>query len=170
MGGETAVRQSGHLRASGPSGGETLRRLAISLIETGPSPRGRGNLLQKTTPSLLLGTIPAWAETQMTAAQFMGSAGPSPRGRGNRASIGPSEDIEGTIPAWAGKPSPVRSFQSPYQDHPRVGGETARPRNRANKIKGPSPRGRGNHHRGGCRRSCGRTIPAWAGKPRTGTR
>ena len=73
-----------------------------------------------------------------------------------------------SIPAWAGKPSCVRPRVREGEVHPRVGGETTtRPAAPADPL-GPSPRGRGNRVRAAHGDSPRGSIPAWAGKPRSG--
>ena len=98
----------------------------------------------------------------------MGHTGLSPRGRGNLQSLPSLPEVRRSIPAWAGKP-PIndRQIESTWV-YPRVGGETASPALRASGVCGLSPRGRGNHP--GDRAAAGRggSIPAWAGKPRSG--
>ncbi len=54
-----------------------------------------------------------------------------------------------------------------WQDHPRVGGETAHWDEMKTKITGPSPRGRGNPSMVFAGTANHGTIPAWAGKPDT---
>ncbi len=87
-------------------GGGTARISAGRRANTGPSPRGRGNLKPLPEQRVGLGTIPAWAGepirtrcsrhvlmdhprvgggTMTTLALWVLLAGPSPRGRGNRS-------------------------------------------------------------------------------------
>ena len=127
-------------------GGETFTPEAIKNAESGPSPRGRGNLDRRQGPSLVRGSIPAWAgkpifarclgartavhprvggETILGVRQNRLAAGPSPRGRGNRVGIMCALPRLGSIPAWAGKPTTGPKTPRSGRVHPRVGGETA---------------------------------------------
>ncbi len=95
--------------------------------------------------------------------------GPSPRGRGNRlADIGHFGDA-GTIHAWAGEPSCQQNQCREPGDHPRVGGGTTFEPVLADKVSGPSPRGRGNPMQVVLPSGLIGTIPAWAGEPNAGT-
>ena len=92
--------------------------------------------------------------------------GLSPRGRGNLYRIDVARYEGGSIPAWAGKPrSGRRICQSPAV-YPRVGGETERDSGLPAYLGGLSPRGRGNLPELLGTADPGRSIPAWAGKPR----
>ena len=73
-----------------------------------------------------------------------------------------------SIPAWAGKPPRDRRRLLIRWVHPRVGGETAFGLRTATPHGGPSPRGRGNRVRAAHGDSPRGSIPAWAGKPRSG--
>ena len=153
---------------------------------SGPSPRGRGNLVHGLERRVGLRTIPAWAGEPRCAEPRRGSrwdhprvgggtgiattlavfgGGPSPRGRGNRDALSLAGVHGGTIPAWAGEPvSPPRS-RSLAGDHPRVGGGTNALTSLLALVNGPSPRGRGNPlELRDALQDLG-TIPAWAGEP-----
>ncbi len=111
----------------------------------GPSPRGRGNLLEPPPKG--------------------GGPGPSPRGRGNPSSHAGAVVFHGAIPAWAGKPTQHLKRRAWAEGHPRVGGETGPDKRPVTQHGGPSPRGRGNRKPPAYRRAWEGAIPAWAGKP-----
>ena len=73
-----------------------------------------------------------------------------------------------SIPAWAGKPWVCSGKAQERRVYPRVGGETRRVDWQVVLQRGLSPRGRGNHGGSGSGSASGRSIPAWAGKPRQG--
>ena len=106
-------------------GGETAARPRMANSTTGPSPRGRGNLLWRSSFAPWVRSIPAWAgkpgcrlrsthrirvhprvggETVLCSAEVLSSRGPSPRGRGNRPRSDLTDAAQRSIPAWAGKP------------------------------------------------------------------
>ena len=166
-------------------GGETLKQAVILACRQGPSPRGRGNLPARHPRTAASRSIPAWAgkpagcgwprpmprvhprvggETLHQLPIRGLSTGPSPRGRGNLAAPGARGAGRGSIPAWAGKPVGAAPCERPSGVHPRVGGETHMLVTYTMCLRGPSPRGRGNHRLQRLRRR-GRSIPAWAGKP-----
>ena len=93
------------------------------------------------------------------------NSGLSPRGRGNPVDADGRLVLLGSIPAWAGKPSAKLSRMVSIEVYPRVGGETAGKPNAGIKIKGLSPRGRGNRNIVQFGPYNRRSIPAWAGKP-----
>src|SRR5208283_3222240 len=105
-------------------GGGTLRRWRGTPTAVGPSPRGRGNRLERLDRPIPLGAIPAWAgepwSGQACPADRRGhprvgggtlrrwrgtptAVGPSPRGRGNRYSEQWAAPRIRAIPAWAGE-------------------------------------------------------------------
>ena len=106
VGGETFTihrLQRGTRRVHPRVGGETIVMLGgiLGPLTSGPSPRGRGNLQQRSAPS---------AHRQIAGPSPRGRGnlpvvppGPSPRGRGNRNVA--RNKIERSIPAWAGKPA-----------------------------------------------------------------
>ena len=172
-------------------GGETDRsRLRVDR-EEGLSPRGRGN--RKFHFQICRGrrSIPAWAgkpaatcsggrtmrvyprvggETAMNQRVFEYDQGLSPRGRGNPCVLMTAPRSQWSIPAWAGKPPAADAPEPRIAVYPRVGGETACSARRIGVLAGLSPRGRGNLD---CLRVLWvgrRSIPAWAGKPRPGSR
>ena len=157
-------------------------------VSGGPSPRGRGNRDRRCHRLDLGRSIPAWAgkpppavglpriprvhprvggETQAGEQWSSSQTGPSPRGRGNREHRAKLRLADGSIPAWAGKPPAAQVASTRREVHPRVGGETSAGSGMPSCIKGPSPRGRGNHECTGGRSGAQRSIPAWAGKPRS---
>ena len=167
-------------------GGEARSHSADRHAGHGPSPRGRGSLVDELDRVLGSGSIPAWAgkpppvrrcprrrwvhprvggEADVLLRHPMALWGPSPRGRGspNRTE---ADDLRlRSIPAWAGKPSPGSSRRSGRRVHPRVGGEASvRVRLQAHGL-GPSPRGRGSHRRRLGILAGDGSIPAWAGSP-----
>ena len=167
-------------------GGETDLPGLIASVQSGPSPRGRGNRRAARSGALVSRAIPAWAgkpwpglawhgwrsghprvggETYILRHCWHLCWGPSPRGRGNPVQGRWQPVQHGAIPAWAGKPKRPSRFRSPAQGHPRVGGETTPSPCASAKITGPSPRGRGNQAARRIAEPYERAIPAWAGKP-----
>ena len=167
-------------------GGETLPTPEGANVESGLSPRGRGNPPRVRGRDVPRGSIPAWAgkprrraclsrglsvyprvggETMSRRSWSGRTWGLSPRGRGNRGRVYLALQQHRSIPAWAGKPSWSGYSASPLWVYPRVGGETAGSAGSVTVEPGLSPRGRGNH----CTRFVDVTldgsIPAWAGKP-----
>ena len=172
-------------------GGETLSRSAMPAIFSGLSPRGRGNLHRRQPAAPRLGSIPAWAgkpgtsrpppapawvyprvggETAGARGGRAAEEGLSPRGRGNRAAAHRGAMAQWSIPAWAGKPLSRRRRYPPLMVYPRVGGETEVREQIIDQPEGLSPRGRGNHRDWLIAVGMIRSIPAWAGKPRSPSR
>ena len=156
-------------------------------VESGLSPRGRGNPAFETLDLSLGRSIPAWAGeppkevetdiqkkvyprvgggTPVKSSWKKSRTGLSPRGRGN---LGGSPDIwlrTRSIPAWAGEPLAVGDVVNLDGVYPRVGGGTFVENPSPVDQTGLSPRGRGNlPQEEGCVGVCG-SIPAWAGEPR----
>ena len=125
--------------------GETVSLIRVSVSESGPSPRVRGNPIPAPPARRRSGSIPACAgkphrsgryrgrrrvhprvcgETFDPSAIWSSVAGPSPRVRGNLGLRHLGERAAGSIPACAGKPDPRRPLQSLARVHPRVCGET----------------------------------------------
>ena len=155
----------------------------------GPSPRVRGSRRPARHRRRYLGSIPACAgkpiqsyprrlltwvhprvcgEARIGQQQIDAPRGPSPRVRGSRSQGRESGAARGSIPACAGKPGPWRARVTLTGVHPRVCGEAVDsgcgPRGR----QGPSPRVRGSLcWPAGTLEEAG-SIPACAGKPRTG--
>ena len=153
----------------------------------GPSPRARGSPLPGLVGQPLAGSIPASAGKPQTAGaakqrsevhpRERGEAssslmplppppGPSPRARGSRSPGGRAKVDHGSIPASAGKPGNSRGLPRLSGVHPRERGEASPARDEALFAAGPSPRARGSRAAGDRARTCTRSIPASAGKPR----
>ena len=185
--GETAALLFLLGRAEGPSprgAGETLAG-NLAALEAGPSPRGRGRHKGPIIDRDLDGTIPAWAGETRDVRSWWLMDGDHPRVggeklRGNGASSWRTWDhprvgggtlreaylrnIDGTIPAWAGETSPIVLDRGLAGDHPRVGGGDIDGLSYMERVKGPSPRGRGRHDVRCSEGDRAGTIPAWAGK------
>ena len=157
----------------------------------GPSPRVRGS------PALVLeteegrGSIPACAGKPVAGpssppfprvhprvcGEAISSVGPTGRGQGPsprvRGSLRPvllEGDRQGSIPACAGKPL-ATGWESPAtRVHPRVCGEAVPMPDCRLATRGPSPRVRGSRRADRHRGHVHRSIPACAGKPRSGSR
>ena len=168
-------------------GGEALSRERKINRMKGPSPRGRGSPLGSVMQLIDGGSIPAWAgkpgqvlapaplsgvhprvggEAPASARSCGSSAGPSPRGRGSRWQTRRPGASTRSIPAWAGKPGGGGASGRQPRVHPRVGGEARLSLQLPGDQRGPSPRGRGSQASHSDRDPPGRSIPAWAGKPR----
>ena len=93
--------------------------------------------------------------------------GLSPRGRGNRELLPGHERIDGSIPAWAGEPKSQSGQTMAWPVYPRVGGGTQISEWADYGVAGLSPRGRGNPNLRVGRLWRGRSIPAWAGEPKS---
>ena len=169
-------------------GGETPPLTDQEIMAEGLSPRGRGNLRDRDRHGGDRGSIPAWAgkpavamseprpikvyprvggETVLRLGRRRGRQGLSPRGRGNLATLARSAPPTGSIPAWAGKPGWTSTADRRLRVYPRVGGETAIEAIRQPRPTGLSPRGRGNPFTSDPEQTVERSIPAWAGKPRS---
>ena len=101
------------------------------------------------------------------ASRGRGATGLSPRGRGNRDPTGKMTRNPRSIPAWAGEPYLYRCAQAPSKVYPRVGGGTIDSTDLLSAFTGLSPRGRGNPPAWATDQAIPRSIPAWAGEPRT---
>ena len=167
-------------------GGETHPDSPAKPRGRGLSPRGRGNLRDRSQRRDRAGSIPAWAGKPTTACGKFGpirvyprvggetrqprviqevTDGLSPRGRGN-LDIYPVQAVRSrSIPAWAGKPPTPGSGPCPKRVYPRVGGETKGITDATLTAAGLSPRGRGNLTDAKIGPANARSIPAWAGKP-----
>ena len=106
-------------------------------------------------------TVANWARMQI-------KTGPSPRVRGNHIAAEQEHPSRGSIPACAGKPGKLESVPVIRTVHPRVCGETRARTRHPSARQGPSPRVRGNQSRRGRVDRVYGSIPACAGKPRTG--
>ena len=125
-------------------GGENSVVVAVFIVRSGSSPRGRGKLGLNLTLTRGLRLIPAWAgktSASSRATRFRRahprvggenapivsvlpfSQGSSPRGRGKLPSYCVHVNPNGLIPAWAGKTESNWSAVAHARAHPRVGGE-----------------------------------------------
>ena len=146
-------------------GGETVNASRCRRPGMGLSPRGRGNHIQQQNKSKPRRSIPAWAgkpwtsrsgcvsrrvyprvggETISSRTSPVWYAGLSPRGRGNPRLGGIEAELSRSIPAWAGKPRAMIGATIPSGVYPRVGGETISTLLKLRRLRGLSPRGRGN--------------------------
>ena len=91
--------------------------------------------------------------------------GRSPRTRGSHSKPTVRPAGKGSIPAHAGKPSRANPVLDGIKVDPRARGEAFKTVYDARKAAGRSPRTRGSPGHLGVRGSCGRSIPAHAGKP-----
>ena len=94
--------------------------------------------------------------------------GLSPRGRGNLPVLSSQAHRPGSIPAWAGQPVGRQSVSAMRWVYPRVGGATTLGHTQPSRVKGLSPRGRGNLGEIRLALFLERSIPAWAGQPQGG--
>ena len=155
-------------------------------LDSGLSPRVRGNPLLRQHRRARRGSIPACAGeprgrttsgrisrvyprvcggTRRRITWPARRTGLSPRVRGNRGPAGGRGHGAGSIPACAGEPSAPRSKRSPRRVYPRVCGGTANSKPGTVGWLGLSPRVRGNPcSKGGARHDRG-SIPACAGEP-----
>ena len=167
-------------------GGATITYAMVDSSSTGLSPRGRGNLSASSFPSVWRRSIPAWAgqplflprsplphevyprvggATDIHRPTLATIQGLSPRGRGNHALSIKLQGRDGSIPAWAGQPFPSLAEYLKSKVYPRVGGATSVMQRVAQRLRGLSPRGRGNLVLGAPVEVVRRSIPAWAGQP-----
>ena len=169
-------------------GGGTGNVPLYPLSEPGLSPRGRGNLelhIQCQPVTSRVGSIPAWAgepklhPSQIRVGSIPASGEPQPNSRaprvyprvGGGTPDGPSitHPLDGSIPAWAGEPRKgcAYSIALNHTVYPRVGGGTPLGLRGWGIYLGLSPRGRGNPKEEQARLNAIRSIPAWAGEPRS---
>ncbi len=153
---------------------------------TGLSPRVRGNLVNLTTRSDMLRSIPACAGepalepptrrnprvyprvcggTMHLRHQASSRKGLSPRVRGNLAMDEGAWVKFRSIPACAGEPDNVDNSKPPQAVYPRVCGGTTPPLLTRSSCSGLSPRVRGNPGLGRGTLQGLRSIPACAGEP-----
>ena len=169
-------------------GGGTQFDKYLYSSRTGLSPRGRGNPSYWDISPSWSGSIPAWAGEpsfgksvryclsvypRVGGGTLFGNggvqelAGLSPRGRGNQARVIRKKPMVRSIPAWAGEPLKQVVVQLTVRVYPRVGGGThSQPANEL-PLRGLSPRGRGNPSAPAFPPCAPRSIPAWAGEPRS---
>ncbi len=167
-------------------GGGDGHHQAAPYAATGPSPRGRGRLVQQRRVLGDSGSIPAWAGETFHAGPLRNvrrvhprvgggdldgyelrdarHSGPSPRGRGRHRAKQDRRIRGGSIPAWAGETRGWCGRGSGCRVHPRVGGGDHSRAVVGGEGAGPSPRGRG-RHMGQCHQAAPTgSIPAWAGE------
>ena len=152
----------------------------------GLSPRMRGNRLQLVDCRHGRGSIPTHAgkpgkherlgicrrvyphacgETHIAPTYNILSMGLSPRMRGNHVLRRARDAAEGSIPTHAGKPSCGCTERSTARVYPHACGETMVPPSATSRMRGLSPRMRGNQVLDN-EASCGEgSIPTHAGKP-----
>ena len=168
------------------AGGGTRCGRSLKVSPSGPSPRGRGNPRGRRGSPGRSGSIPARAGeppgdctarepgrvhpragggTFSATRMRLSKRGPSPRGRGNRIGRRRDQVLGGSIPARAGEPLRVPGPDRKIGVHPRAGGGTMSMSTSATTIRGPSPRGRGNHPDGDHAHPGLGSIPARAGEP-----
>ena len=160
----TSTMRKRRLPAHPRVGGENSVVVAVFIVRSGSSPRGRGKHLSAMFDRSAGGLIPAWAgkttattstvlrprahprvggENAGGAGEHLAGAGSSPRGRGKLNKTRPLQADQRLIPAWAGKTRSIMSRAASRQAHPRVGGENAVMNHPAAAALGSSPRGRG---------------------------
>ena len=166
--------------------GGTIVTVASNIPATGLSPRVRGNRHRRTGMVERLGSIPACAGEPLRDARHVG-AGPvyprvcggtpseeplgadadglSPRVRGNHCGRAVRATARGSIPACAGEPIWIGASGLVVKVYPRVCGGTFTILVTAARMRGLSPRVRGNLLQGGVTGQTRRSIPACAGEP-----
>ena len=166
--------------------GGTVSSVQLVSVDSGLSPRLRGNLLAARCSRCTGGSIPAPAGEPVRASvvgpypevypracggtayrelDICLAAGLSPRLRGNHDQTRNGASPARSIPAPAGEPHVHVASVALVTVYPRACGGTAQARYRHNCPTGLSPRLRGNRA-AGCGRLCARrSIPAPAGEP-----
>ena len=134
------------------AGGGTMFSASIAHGEEGLSPRRRGN------PR-------AGGGTGIPGARRLALQGLSPRRRGNRIEVERIVAHVGSIPAQAGEPLFFDSDLPANWVYPRAGGGTADWAAISERIRGLSPRRRGNRRASAGCGTGGGSIPAQAGEP-----
>ena len=128
----------------------------------------RGNPSQPLRSASASTSIPAYAgEPAMMKAQVRKSKRLSPRMRGNLLRTLVDKIHEGSIPAYAGEPGTGRCGCAEIWVYPRVCGGTPPPPWLTTTPEGLSPRMRGNPVAADCHVRITRSIPAYAGEPRS---
>ena len=174
-----------HPRVCGEARAGVMRGLSVE----GPSPRVRGSPHRADRGAGGTGSIPACAgkplcryressrrrvhprvcgEARVAPGLRRCKPGPSPRVRGSRLPRGLRGACRGSIPACAGKPPPNAGPRATQRVHPRVCGEAASDLPWFGWLWGPSPRVRGSPGSRPCPNTGSGSIPACAGKPRSG--
>ena len=178
----------GDTRVDPRVGGGAGDRVAQACALEGRSPRGRGSHDRRAVEANPDGSIPAWAGEPTIASsardqgavdprvgggaprvplRLVGRRGRSPRGRGSRVRQGGGVAAQGSIPAWAGEPAQARPSSLTAGVDPRVGGGAKMFGRADERQEGRSPRGRGSPLGDEPVPTRVRSIPAWAGEPRT---
>ena len=169
--------------------GEAPSGPSMTIPRLGPSPRVRGSLRPARPDLHVPRSIPACAGKPVRAhglsartwvhPRVCGEAygdhemayedeGPSPRVRGSPVNLNLDAPARGSIPACAGKPGLRTWMQSWPWVHPRVCGEADVQDLPRDESAGPSPRVRGSRCFSLTRSHSRGSIPACAGKPRSG--
>ena len=146
-----------HLRPDGDAGG--------SIPAWAGEPR---RLLSRRTGRTVYPRVGGGTNGELSSIDDM--PGLSPRGRGNLHRPRQSFGTGGSIPAWAGEPTRPSNVTVYSTVYPRVGGGTQRQVDPVRLQGGLSPRGRGNRGLVGHYVKSQRSIPAWAGEPRSAIR
>ena len=171
--------------------GGTPRRMTTARTPSGLSPRMRGNPRWSPAIRRPRWSIPAYAGepqagggaysrcgvyprvcggTGSPATDPRNQTGLSPRMRGNLVARGGGPVSTRSIPAYAGEPITHCTHIQSKRVYPRVCGGTIEPAIANEHRAGLSPRMRGNQLLTAKRRMIYRSIPAYAGEPRTGIR
>ena len=166
--------------------GGTMKGLGNVLVESGLSPRMRGNPERRQRGQHQEGSIPAHAgEPQRLARQqaarrvypracggteeapgrMLPGLGLSPRMRGNLLRCCARDITPGSIPAHAGEPGGDRGPQQRHRVYPRACGGTIADTAHRFRTPGLSPRMRGNQHGQRFVKPSYGSIPAHAGEP-----
>ena len=166
--------------------GGTRRGRCVHTVCEGLSPRVRGNPRRPRRGRRRGGSIPAcagepgrprwpaagrWVYPRVCGGTHKGRykgvsrAGLSPRVRGNRRIAGFGAGGRGSIPACAGEPTPSSVRPALRRVYPRVCGGTNRGVAQRQRVRGLSPRVRGNRRNTLRRALRQRSIPACAGEP-----
>ena len=169
-------------------GGTTVAKLA-TVREWGLSPRRRGNRGTERRRRAVPGSIPAqagepscpcrrrrcsWVYPRAGGGTVPGRtradihAGLSPRRRGNHGAGRVRVLPAGSIPAQAGEPRLAIEPRVAVGVYPRAGGGTSFAMVAVKRVRGLSPRRRGNPRRSSTRGRSRGSIPAQAGEPRGG--
>ena len=146
--------------------GGTRRPGAQRLVFQGLSPRVRGNRTCRVDVASCRSVYPrVCGGTPWVKLPRLGASGLSPRVRGNRPGPGLLLRRTRSIPACAGEPGPKVSAAVWPGVYPRVCGGTMPALSVSSRVKGLSPRVRGNLHAGDDAPDRLGSIPACAGEP-----
>ena len=171
--------------------GGTRREARDELLQSGLSPRVRGNRHPRAAPGADARSIPAcagepttWRIRRSTARVYprvcggteaerpldVSTSGLSPRVRGNHDARRGDQRRAGSIPACAGEPPPRGSDRRGGRVYPRVCGGTQGPHELRDGDPGLSPRVRGNRVEEEAGDAPVGSIPACAGEPSSSMR